>query len=107
MNNLWVKPGNVFVEPTKKVINQPVVLPGKTSALEKEKKLASYSHRTATTAHPCYIPILGDSAGAGRMRLARAAKVGKIPVNKVSAPNLFSQKNYFCHCIKSDVLIIT
>jgi hypothetical protein len=41
----------------------------------KIKKLASYSHRTATTARPCYIPVLGDSAGAGRIRLARAAKV--------------------------------
>jgi len=40
-----------------------------------EKKLASYSYRAATTAHPCYIPVLGDSAGAGRIRLARAAKV--------------------------------
>ena len=39
------------------------------------KKLASYSHRTATTARPCYIPILGDSAGAGRIRLARGANV--------------------------------
>jgi len=42
---------------------------------QKIKKLASYSHRTATTARPCYIPVLGDSAGAGRIRLARAAKV--------------------------------
>ena len=41
------------------------------------KKLASYSHRAATTAHPCYIPVLGDSAGAGRIRLARGAKVCK------------------------------
>ena len=39
------------------------------------KKLASYSHRAATTAHPCYIPVLGDSAGAGRIRLARGAKI--------------------------------
>ena len=41
------------------------------------KKPASYSHRTATTTRPCYIPVLGDSAGAGRIRLARAAKVRK------------------------------
>lgn len=47
-------------------------------AVEKnKKKLASYSYRAATTAHPCYIPVLGDSAGAGRIRLARAAKVSK------------------------------
>ena len=25
----------------------------------KIKKLASYSHRTATTTYPCYIPVLG------------------------------------------------
>ena len=37
----------------------------------KRKKWASYLHRTATTAYPCYVPILGDSAGAGRIRLAR------------------------------------
>ena len=40
------------------------------------KKLASYSHRAATTTYPCYIPVLGDSVGAGRIRLARDAKVG-------------------------------
>ena len=51
------------------------VIVGKKTCFENKKKLASYSHRTATTAHPCYIPILGDSAGAGRMRLARATKV--------------------------------
>ena len=39
------------------------------------KKLASYSHRTATTTYPCYIPALGDLIGAGRIRLARDAKV--------------------------------
>lgn len=39
------------------------------------KKLASYSHRTATTKHPCYIPVLGDSSGAGRIRLTSGAKV--------------------------------
>jgi hypothetical protein len=44
---------------------------------KKKKNLASYSYRTATTAHPCYIPVLGDSAGAGRIRPARAAKVYK------------------------------
>lgn len=37
---------------------------------EKEKR-ASYSHRTATTTYPCYLPILGDSVGAGRTRLTR------------------------------------
>ena len=40
----------------------------------KAKKLASYLHRTATTARPCYIPVLGDSAGAGRIRLASGCK---------------------------------
>lgn len=34
--------------------------------------MASYSCRNATTAYPCYIPVLGDSAGAVRMRLATA-----------------------------------
>jgi len=35
------------------------------------KKRASYSYRTATTTYPCFLPNLGDSVGAGRMRLAR------------------------------------
>jgi len=34
--------------------------------------MASYSYRTATTIYPCYVPVLGDSKGAGRMRLAAA-----------------------------------
>ena len=34
------------------------------------KKTASYLHRTATTAYPCCVPALGDSAGAGRVGLA-------------------------------------
>ena len=41
-----------------------------------KKNLASYSHRAATTTYPCYIPVLGDSVGAGRIRLARGANVG-------------------------------
>jgi len=38
----------------------------------KAQKMASYSYRTATTTYPCYVPVLGDSVGAGRMRLATA-----------------------------------
>lgn len=38
--------------------------------------MASYLHRTATTAYPCCLPALGDLAGAGRIRLA-GAKIGK------------------------------
>ena len=32
--------------------------------------MASDLHRTATTAYPCCVPTLGDSAGAGRVGLA-------------------------------------
>jgi hypothetical protein len=35
-----------------------------------KKSRASDSDRTATTARPCFVSDLGDSAGAGRMRLA-------------------------------------
>ncbi len=35
------------------------------------KKMASYLHRTATTTYPCCVPTLGDSAGAGRVGLAK------------------------------------
>ncbi len=34
--------------------------------------MASYLYRTATTIYPCCIPALGDSIGAGRIRLAGA-----------------------------------
>lgn len=37
--------------------------------------MASYSYRTATTTDLCYVPVLEDYVGAGRMRLA-IAKVG-------------------------------
>ena len=37
----------------------------------KEAGWASCSYRTATTFCPCYVPVLGDSKGAGRRRLAR------------------------------------
>ena len=56
------------------------------------KKLASYSHRAATTEHPCCIPALGDSTGAGRIRLARAAKVS-IPT--IITIEVYSQKVFF------------
>jgi len=36
------------------------------------KKMASDLHRTATTAYPCCVPTLGESAGAGRVGLAGA-----------------------------------
>jgi hypothetical protein len=36
------------------------------------KKTASDLHRTATTAYPCCVPTLGESAGAGRVGLAVA-----------------------------------
>jgi hypothetical protein len=35
-------------------------------------KMASDLHRTATTTYLCYVPILEDSAGAGRVGLAVA-----------------------------------
>jgi len=35
-------------------------------------KMASDLHRTATTAYPCCVPTLGESAGAGRVGLAGA-----------------------------------
>ncbi len=34
--------------------------------------MASDLHRTATTAYPCCVPTLGESAGAGRVGLASA-----------------------------------
>jgi len=35
------------------------------------EKRVSWIHRTATTTYPCYLPVLGDSAGAGRVWLTR------------------------------------
>jgi hypothetical protein len=34
--------------------------------------VASLLYRTATTVYPCYLPILGESTGAGRIGLADA-----------------------------------
>jgi len=42
------------------------------------KKRVSYFHRTATTAYPCSVPSLGDSAGAGRERLTRCKNTNLI-----------------------------
>src|SRR6516165_1806440 len=50
----------------RKFLNEQILVDG-----NKIKK-ASYLHRTATTTYPCYLPALGDSAGAGRIRLAAA-----------------------------------
>ena len=50
-----------------------------------KKKVSLISHRSTT--YPCYLPVLGDSAGAGRIRLTHckntlffntANKFGKI-----------------------------
>lgn len=38
------------------------------------KKRVSYLYRTATTTYPCLIPHLGESVGAGRIRLTPAQK---------------------------------
>jgi len=72
---------------------------------EKTKKPASYSHRTATTKRPCCIPALGDSLGAGRIRLAGAQKyVKKIKKVKIKMKKcqqaLDKSKSYFCSVIK-------
>jgi len=36
-----------------------------------ENKKGKNLYRTATTAYPCFLPDLGDSAGAGRTSLTR------------------------------------
>ena len=36
---------------------------------ELKRRVGSYLHRAATTKYPCYVPILGDSEGAGRTGL--------------------------------------
>ena len=41
---------------------------------KRHKKGVSYFHRTATTTYPCSVPVLGDSAGAGRERLTPPQK---------------------------------
>lgn len=46
------------------------LLSNKQSKKGKQKR-ASYLHRTATTDYPCFRQDLGDSSGAGRVRLAR------------------------------------
>ncbi len=41
--------------------------------------------RTATTAYPCYLPVLGDSAGAGRTRLPNANLLKRIPIRNYNS----------------------
>ena len=36
---------------------------------ELKRRVGSYLHRAATTNSPCYVPVLEDSKGAGRVRL--------------------------------------
>jgi len=40
------------------------------------KKPTGYSHRTATTAYPCYLPVLGEFSRSWSCKTCRAAKVG-------------------------------
>ncbi len=40
----------------------------------KKKRGVSYSYRTATTSHLCFVPDLEDSEGAGRKRLTPTQK---------------------------------
>jgi len=55
-----------------RVLNPERVKNKKSSAKGRFKKMASDLHRTATTAYPCCVPTLGESAGAGRVGLAGA-----------------------------------
>ena len=66
------------------------------------KKGKLVSHRSTT--YPCYLPVLGDSAGAGRIRLTHckntfffdtANKFGKIFFKNIylSLNEVFSSKN--------------
>ena len=52
------------------------------------EKRASDSCRTATTAYPCCLPALGDSAGAGRKRLAPAQRYAR------AGPTLQTMTNF-------------
>lgn len=54
------------------------------------KKRASELYRTATTSDPCYIPVLGDYEGAGRIGLARLQKYKFEPNYKRSCRNISS-----------------
>lgn len=56
----------------------------------RSKKRVSCLYRAATTKHPCYIPVLGDSMGAGRIRLTRNAKVRLFPI----LANFFSPRHH-------------
>ena len=51
----------------------------------RQKKRVSCLYRTATTKHPCCIPTLGDSMGAGRIRLTQLQKYNFFPIQQ----NLF------------------
>src|SRR5690606_36992413 len=56
---------------------------------EHETQKRQTGHHTATTACPCYLPVLGDSAGAGRAGLP-AAKVLKNATSAAFRPSISS-----------------
>lgn len=56
--------------------------------------MASDLHRTATTTYLCYVPILEDSAGAGRVGLA-AANIQSFCIFASTNTHI----NYFVYCI--------
>lgn len=68
---------------------------GISTLTDRHKKWVSYLYRTATTAYPCCLPTLGDSAGAGRIRLTRYKSRQFYPIRQtISRRNpLFS---YIC-----------
>jgi len=46
------------------------------------KKKAGYSHRAATTAYPCYLPVLGSFSRSWPYETCQAANIGKFEVLK-------------------------
>lgn len=56
--------------------------------------MASDLRRTATTVYPCYVPILGDSTGAGRVGLA-VANIGIIRILARKIRSFHSKKLNF------------
>lgn len=74
----------------------------------REKRKASDPYHTATTNYPCYVPVLGDSSGAGCMGLALGGKSSiNIGNNKTFFTFLAWLFSYICRLSRKHMDLLT
>ena len=89
----WLSPIRLFFRASCRIrTNDPEITNHVLWPTELKRRVGSLLYRAATTKYPCYVPILGDSEGAGRAGLPvfAAAKV----IIFFEKPQMFLKK--FC-----------